>query len=85
MIFFPITPNHPTVDSTVTRVIQTWVIAVLYWDIQKPKELYNETCTAVEIQIYPEQNHIILVSFQRFILQSLCMDIGDHTHGTHLW
>ena len=56
MIFFPVTPNHPTVESTMTRVIQTQDCTVLYWDVQKPRELYNGTCTAVEIQIYPEQN-----------------------------
>lgn len=35
MIFFPVTPTHPTVESTMTRVIQMQDCTVLYWDIQK--------------------------------------------------
>lgn len=42
-----------------TQIIQTWdctCICILYWDIRNPRELYNETCADIEIQIYPEQN-----------------------------
>lgn len=59
-----------------TWVIQTQDLSLVLGHT-KPQGV--ETCACVEVQNYPEQNPHNLILFQRFILQSLCMNIADLT------
>lgn len=54
----------------------------LVLDIQNPRELYNETCTAVEVQIYPEHNlhHFSLIP-KVYFAGSVQEHSGSHTRN----